>query len=172
MRHSYHDPVVVLIPRSVRASPRIPQVCAREINGLRFGVAWKKGQTGNAGGRPRAIAGNAARLSRLIEEASDGGKAIVDELMTMFRQPAHTPAAEARKLRIAEILLERFAGRPQVEVSVDAVVGVGPTLPLGALRPQDLDALEIALAPVVAEIINADDPEPRALPDPDATRAP
>lgn len=111
-------------------------------------MVWKKGQSGNPGGRPKAIEGNAARLARMIDEATDGGREIVNVLMKLLRKEAFTPAAEMRQAAIARMLFERWAGAPQQEITVRAEVG--PSLPVDALDAVELDRLEIALAPIVA----------------------
>lgn len=138
-------------------------------------MAWTKGQSGNPKGRTKAQQTNAASFARMLAEATDGGRELMRILLEEVRVGENggglTDKQRDRRIMVARELLDRLFGKPQVALAIDAVVGVGPTLPLAALRPQDLDALEIALAPVVAEIINADDPEPRALPDPDATPA-
>lgn len=106
----------------------------------------------------------------MIDEATDGGKVIVDELMKVFRKEAFTSQSSALKLRIAEILFERLAGRPQVEVTIEGAIGVAP-LSLAQLGPRELDAIELALAPVVAtQILDAESSE-HALPEPDPSRA-
>lgn len=133
-------------------------------------MAWTKGQSGNPKGRTKAQQTNAASFARMLAEATDGGRELMRILLEEVRvgdSGGLTDKQRDRRLAVVRELLDRLFGKPQVALSIDANVGVGPALPLGALRPQDLDALEIALAPVVAEMI-LDEEEPRALPDPDA----
>ena len=106
---------------------------------------FPKGKSGNANGRPKAVAGASARLSRLIDESSNGGKALHEALAEMVfgscrnhpdsyscactqrKKPTIDPSSPAfarLRLEALSMLFDRWAGKPQVMIEVEQVSSV------------------------------------------------
>lgn len=107
---------------------------------------FKKGQSGNPGGRSAAQRGANAELSRYIGEKTNNGIALVDKLLASIEEPAHTPSAQARRDSNIQFLIERYAGKAPQEViaSVEAITS-GP-VDLSAMTDDDLAQIELKLA--------------------------
>lgn len=108
-------------------------------------MAWTKGTSGNPNGRPRQQVGAAARVSAMINDATQGGRELLDELLRMLREPAHTTADKNRKLKVIEILLARWAGQPLAQIDVTTTRSDEPAAELRVLTDDELATIEATL---------------------------
>lgn len=108
-------------------------------------MAWQKGQSGNPKGRSKTQIARAAELARMIGDATDGGRALVQVFLDEIKREAHTAADHARKLHAAEVLLERFAGRALEVVDVNVTTD-GDRPALSDLSAEALAAIERVIA--------------------------
>ena len=108
---------------------------------------WKPGQSGNPSGRPRAT----RDLAGYVLETTDGGKELVDALVSLARgimsnvavQGGSRPRKDqqvrpADQLKAIEILLERGFGRSPQQIDIAHSV---TDRPLAHLSDETLDAL-------------------------------
>lgn len=110
-------------------------------------MAWKKGESGNPKGRPKVQIATSQAIARMILDATDGGQEIVDKLLGLLRRPVHTPQDANRQAHVAELLLQRCAGRA---LEVVDITTTEERAPLGTLTGADLDAVEAVIARVEA----------------------
>ena len=108
---------------------------------------WKPGQSGNPSGRPRGT----RDLAGYVLETTDGGKELVDALVSLARgimsnvavQGGSRPRKDqqvrpADQLKAIEILLERGFGRSPQQIDIAHSV---TDRPLAHLSDETLDAL-------------------------------
>lgn len=107
-------------------------------------MAWKKGQSGNAKGRPRTGHSLAEAIRRKCDPET-----FVAELLKI----AQTSPSDQTRLRAMEMLMERGWKKPA------QVLEVGPATDYDELSDEELDALE---ADTVAELAEV---EARLLPE-------
>lgn len=92
---------------------------------------WRPGESGNPGGRPRALA-----------EVRDAARAHTAEaLATLVEVMRSREATPGVRLAAAEALLDRGWGRPAVAVAVDVSEAELPAVDVSALREAAAGAL-------------------------------
>jgi Family of unknown function (DUF5681) len=101
---------------------------------------WKKGVSGNPGGRPRGVAEVRALAMTFTAEA-------IETLAAIMRNVKAPPQARAAA---ANALLDRGVGKPEISAKVEktTIEKVGPELDLSRLKDTDWQLLE-ALRPVL-----------------------
>lgn len=128
-------------------------------------MVWQPGKSANPGGKPRAIAGASARLSRAIDELTDGGRVlyealfeiafgVVDPKTKTITPTGHTVGPDSaitfKRMRLEAIhaLIDRWAGKPQATVEVIKVDETAIELDqkLENLNPDQLRALAALLS--------------------------
>lgn len=114
---------------------------------------WRKGQTGNPGGRPKGLASR-------VRELTGDGEAVLDLLMDVLT--GQMKANPREKLEAAKILLERGWGKaPELSVNVNANTTLSDIA--GELADAHLETLARVLAP---GSVGTDSAPPSYLPNP------
>ena len=109
-------------------------------------MAFKKGQSGNPGGRPKVV----AEVRELAREHT--GKAI-ETLVSIMANPKAAPAA---RVSAANALLDRGYGRPAQHISGDIAASYVARLPMPCKDVTEW-AKTLDNSPVLAQTNNADD---------------
>lgn len=117
---------------------------------------WQAGKSANPGGRPKAVQGASARLSRMIDESTQGGKLLHEALLEfVFGNPAKgvkpidrtSPQWARIWLEAFGMLMDRWAGKPTQHVEVEDVTDPAALVDaaLASLPPALVAALDQAL---------------------------